>query len=196
MSGGGKLPGGMEPEGVLAGAFPEEKLAWAAALGVPAFVRRANALEEALTVLHDRIRSERARRLRYLHPYARELEAWRRAGAALPPGIAAALAEITGDPRFRPGAPAGVPTRRRVASAAGRLRLHILAFNARWSAYVASVSLDEVRSLQIGYNRWYALEREFALRGVRMSFTPVALLEREDLIRMHPGLPVFSEEAP
>ena len=188
----------MEPEGVLAGAFPEEKLAWAAALGVPAFVRRANALEEAMTVLHDRIRVERSRRLRYLHDAARELEASRRAGAALPPWIGAALDEITGvGMRFRSGPPASaVPSPRRSAMLARRLRRRILEFNARWSAYLDAVSLDEVRSLQTGYNQWYSLEREFALRGVRMSFTPVRLLEREDLIRMHPGLPVADEEVP
>ena len=198
MTAGGKIPGGMEPEGVLAGAFPEEKLAWAAALGVPAFVRRANALEEALTTLHDRIRAERSRRLRYLHGAARELEASRQRGAALPPGIASALEEITGEgTRFRPGAPApAVPSPRRAAMLIRRLRRRIIEFNARWSAYLAAASLDEVRSLQIGYNRWYPLEREFALRGVRMSFTPVRLLEREDLIRMHPGLPVADEEVP
>jgi hypothetical protein len=198
VSGGGKIPGGMEPEGVLAGAFPEEKLAWAAALGVPAFVRRANALEEALTTLHDRIRTERWRRLRYLHAAARDLEASRRAGTALPPGIAAALEEITGvGTRFRPGPPANVAlSPRRSAMLARRLRRRIVEFNARWSAYLAAVSLEQVRSLQSGYNRWYPLEREFALRGVRMSFTPVRLLEREDLIRMHPGLPVADEEVP
>ena len=81
-----------------------------------------------------------------------------------------------------------------VAIKAGRLRRRILDFNARWLEYLAAVSLEEVRSLQIGYNRWYPLEREFALRGVRMSFTPIRLLEREDLIRMHPGLPVIAEE--
>jgi hypothetical protein len=188
----------MEPEGVLAGAFPEEKLAWAAALGVPAFVRRANALEEAVTILHDRIRSERLRRVRFLHAAARELEASRRAGAALPPGISVALDEITGEgTRFRPGPPApAVPSPRRSAMLMRRLRRRISEFNERWSAYLAAVSLDEVRSPQTGYNRWYPLEREFALRGVRMPFTPVRLLDREDLIRMHPGLPVADEEVP
>ena len=195
MSAGGKIPGGMEPEGVLAGAFPEEKLAWAAALGVPAFVRRANALEEAQSTLHDRIRAERSRRLRFLHAAAREIESSRRAGAVLPPGIAAALDEIISDPRFRPGAPAqSALSPRRVAIKAGRLRRRILDFNARWLHYVAAVSLEEVRSLQMGYNRWYPLEREFALRGVRMSFTPIRLLDPEDLIRMHPGLPIIAEE--
>ena len=195
MSAGGRIPGGLEPEGVLAGAFPEEKLAWAAALGVPAFVRRANAMEEALATLHDRIRAERSRRLRCLHSAAREIESSRRAGAVLPSGIAPALDEITSEPWFRRGVPAqSALSPRRVAIKAARLRRRILDFNARWLEYLVAVSLEEVRSLQIGYNRWYPLERELALRGVRMSFTPIRLLEREDLIRMHPGLPVIAEE--
>ena len=195
VTAGGKIPGGLEPEGVLAGAFPEEKLAWAAALGVPAFVRRANALEEAVATLHGGIRAERSRRLRFLHPAARVLEAARRAGAALPPGVAAALDAIVEDPGFRPGPPPTAPlSPRRVASGARRLRHRILDFNSRWCDYLAGVSLEKVRSLQIAYNRWYPLEREFALRGVRMPFTPVPLLDREDIVRMHPGLPL--EEAP
>src|SRR5207237_716642 len=68
-------------------------------------------------------------------------------------------------------------------------------FNRRWRAYLAKVDLRPVNDLRDGYNRYYVLEKEFALRNgllARRGFTPLPPLGLEDLERRLPYLPVPS----
>jgi hypothetical protein len=177
---------GGEGDGVLAGAIGNERLAWAAALGVPAFVRRARSLEDAIARLRASIAGERASRLRWLLVLARPLEESRRQGTFLAPPVAALLDALRDEPGFaHRAAPAARPPLRASADLLSRARN----FNRRWLGYLASVPIDEIRALQADYNRYYPIEREMALRGVRMAFREIPLLETADLARWFPPLP-------
>jgi hypothetical protein len=173
-------------DGILSGAIQDERLAWAAALGVPAFVRRARALEDAIDRLRASIAAERASRLRALFPVARRLEAARRRGAVLPPPVAALADVLREEPGF--GARSASPPRN-PARAAADLLSRARVFNGRWLRYLESVPIDDLRALQSDYNRYYPIEREMALRGVRMAFREIPLLEKADLLSWFPTLP-------
>ena len=177
---------GSEAEGVLAGAVQNERLAWAAALGVPAFVRRARALEDAVARLRESIARERASRLGWLFALARRLDESRRQGRVLPPPVAALLDALRDEPGFV--ARAATPSRN-LPRASVDLLSRARDFNRRWLGYLESVPIDEIRALQSDYNRYYPIEREMALRGTRMAFREIPLLETADLVRWFPPLP-------
>jgi hypothetical protein len=179
-------------DGILGGAVGDDRLAWAAALGVPAFVRRARALEDAVERLRASIARERARRLRPLLAPARRLEESRRLGAVLPPAVAAVLDILREEPGFAARAPSPA---RSPARAAADLLSRAREFNRRWPGYLESVPIGDVRALQSDYNRYYPIEREMALRGVKMAFREVPLLEAADLARWFPPLPEPGGEA-
>lgn len=65
-------------------------------------------------------------------------------------------------------------------------------FNARWRSFLATIDLDTVNRLREGYNRWYVLEKECAVRNPRVAqqgFQRLPMLTREELGRMFPLLP-------
>jgi hypothetical protein len=66
-------------------------------------------------------------------------------------------------------------------------------FNRRWSAYLPTVDLGGVNELRDGYNRYYVLEKECAVRSLvvaRHGFRPLPPLTTQDLIAQLPPLPV------
>lgn len=177
--------GGGEP--VLAAAIGDTELSRAVALGVPAFVRRGRAVEEAVAALHQAVAAERTKRLRFLFALARRLEAARAAGAALTPETARRLEVLRAEPGF---SSRREPPARSVRAAAAALAARARGFNRRWERYLETVSIEEVRGLQRAYNRWYPLEREMALRQPGLPFRELPFLERADLHRRFPPLPM------
>jgi len=66
-------------------------------------------------------------------------------------------------------------------------------FNRRWWAYLDTVDLVPVNAARDGYNRWYVLEKECALRSARLArqgFRPLPPLTLEAVVAVLPPLPV------
>jgi hypothetical protein len=66
-------------------------------------------------------------------------------------------------------------------------------FNERWRAFLASVDLSAVNELRDGYNRYYVLEKECAVRSPRVArqgFVPLEPLTIDDISAQLPLLPV------
>jgi hypothetical protein len=67
-------------------------------------------------------------------------------------------------------------------------------FNEQWLAHVEKVDPTEVNRLREGYNRYYLLEKECALRCgsavARRGFEPLPPLSRAELLSLLPPLPV------
>jgi hypothetical protein len=66
-------------------------------------------------------------------------------------------------------------------------------FNRRWLDYLGKVDLRLVNELRDGYNRYYVLEKECAMRSpvlARMGFRPLDPLTYDDLLARLPPLPV------
>ncbi|HLU47043.1 MAG TPA: hypothetical protein VK116_03130, partial [Planctomycetota bacterium] len=165
------------PDPLTRSLLTNERLAEVAAMGIPAFVRRALRMERALEELDARLRSERSRRLASLLPQARALAAAGAEGARLPSATRALLETLRAEPDFarRKASPP-----RRIDRAIDELALRVKRFNEGWINLLERVPIDEVRMLQRDYNRFYPIEKQCALRGVRQApFEPVRLLERE-----------------
>jgi hypothetical protein len=66
-------------------------------------------------------------------------------------------------------------------------------FNERWRTFLSSVDLSTVNELREGYNRYYVLEKECAVRSARIArqnFTPLPPLTLAELESQFPLLPV------
>jgi hypothetical protein len=141
----------------------------------PAYVRRAREVEAALEQLLYHCRSRRAEWL----PMARLRLGTVRALAgdweALRPWLAneeqlAVLRDLeaTLQPRLR--VPVEPTSSARVLRRALReLGESIERFNRRWHAFLPSVDLTRVNALRDGYNRFYLLEKECAVRSPRLA---------------------------
>ena len=149
----------------------------------PAYVRRARAVEGALAELLHRCRQKRDEwlpmvrlRLAMLKALAGEWDALRplldddslgqlrRLHDELTPSLRSPVLPTTSLRRLR----------RALAELCGSIEL----FNRRWREYLPTVELDEVNALRDGYNRWYVLEKECAVRSPRLA--------REGFVRLEP----------
>jgi len=66
-------------------------------------------------------------------------------------------------------------------------------FNERWQAFLSKVDLTAVNEMRDGYNRYYVLEKECAVRSARIArqgFIPLEPLTIDDVIAEFPLLPV------
>jgi hypothetical protein len=66
-------------------------------------------------------------------------------------------------------------------------------FNRRWLAYAAELDLRPINELREGYNRWYLLEKELALRNAaaaRFGFQRLPPLTVEEVLQRLPPLGV------
>ena len=66
-------------------------------------------------------------------------------------------------------------------------------FNSRWLAYVNDLDLERVNRLRDGYNRYYLLEKECAIRSSRTAgagFVPLPAVSVEDVLAEFPLLKV------
>lgn len=66
-------------------------------------------------------------------------------------------------------------------------------FNERWRGFLATVDLTAINELRDGYNRYYVLEKECAVRSARIArqgFVRMEPLTTNDLMAEFPLLPV------
>jgi hypothetical protein len=73
------------------------------------------------------------------------------------------------------------------------LAASIDAFNRRWQMYLSTLDLTAVNELREGYNRYYVLEKECALRSARLArqgFHKLEPLTAAELAERLPPLPV------
>jgi hypothetical protein len=166
---------------------------------VPAYVRRARETQGALDQVLHRCHVKREEwlkmvrvRLGLLHGLA---GTWERLAPLLAgPEEIEVLRRLHGDlaPRLR--APVHPTTSMRaLRRALAELRESLERFNERWRAFVPTVDLAAVNALRDGYNRYYVLEKECAVRSAhvaRHGFRRLEALTTDDLLTLSPPLPV------
>jgi hypothetical protein len=165
----------------------------------PAYIRRARGVQAALDQLLEHCRRRRGEWLAIVRLRVGLLHALAGDWSNLQPFLAddeqldilryhlAALA-----------APLRAPLEPTTSARALRRALHELnesleRFNHRWDAFVNGVDLTAVNQLREGYNRYYVLEKECAVRSARIArqgFSPLQPLTTDDLVAQFPLLPV------
>lgn len=165
----------------------------------PAYIRRARGVQAALEQLHEHCRRQRAEwsemvrlRIGMIHALAgnwdnlRPLLADEEQLDILRYQLAALAATLR--------APVEPTTSARVLRRALReLRDSLERFNQRWQTFLANVDLSTVNELREGYNRYYVLEKECAVRSARIArqgFTPLPPLTLAEIESQFPLLPV------
>jgi hypothetical protein len=164
----------------------------------PAYVRRARGVEGAREHLLARCRRQREEwlgmvrlRLATLHDLAGD---WSALGRWLEEEHCRALAELHAalSPKLRvPLEPTASP--RALRRALRELIASLERFNARWQRYLGEVDLGPLNAVRDGYNRYYVLEKECALRSAvlaRVNFQPLPPFTRADLAALLPPLVV------
>jgi len=166
---------------------------------VPAYIRRAQQVQDAFDQLVARCRQQRDEwltltriRLGQLHGLAGSWERLRPLLAGegqiqLLRQLYAALA-----PRLR------LPVRRSNSRRVLRRALvelcdSIERFNKRWQVFLAAVDLTPVNAVRDGYNRYYLVEKECAVRSARLArqgFLPLPPVRQEEIEALLPVLPV------
>lgn len=165
----------------------------------PAYIRRARAVQAALDQLFDRCRRQRAEWLKMVRLRVGMLHALSGDWDALRPLVAddeqldilryqlAALAS----PLRAPIEP--TTSARALRRALRELNESLGQFNKHWRKYLANVDLASVNELRDGYNRYYVLEKECAVRSARVArqgFVRMDPLTIEELSAEFPLLPV------
>jgi hypothetical protein len=166
---------------------------------VPAYVRRARQVQEAFDELIARCQRQRAQwletvrlRLGILHALAGD---W----TALAPYVSdetqlRCLQDMYGtlQPRLRVSIEPDL-SRRKLRQALWELQQSIERFNDRWGSFLATLDLEHVNNLREGYNRYFVLEKECAVRSARVArqgFRPLPLLTIDDVALLLPPLAV------
>jgi hypothetical protein len=165
----------------------------------PAFMRRARRVQEAF---EDLVRQCRQQRDEWLEPAAlrlRTLGALVRDWSALVPVLrdgeqlhALEVLDATLGPCHHPALESSASLRA-LRQALRVLHEGIERFNRRWQEFLGKVDLGPVNALRDGYNRYYLLEKECALRSARIARQGFRRLEPvtvEELSRLLPPLPV------
>ena len=165
----------------------------------PAYIRRARAVQGAFEQLLDHCRRQRAEWLKMARMRVSMLRALAGEWGNLRPFFAdddqldilryhlAALAS-----------PLLVHVEPTTSARALRHALHELQeslerFNQHWHSFLSTLDLTSVNNLRDGYNRYYVLEKECAVRSARVArqgFVRMELLTIEDLAAQFPLLPV------
>jgi hypothetical protein len=169
------------------------------AFDAPAFVRRSMQVEAAWEALLAVCRRERERLLEM--PRMRLARFWAlsqlRQAESLQLSKTDDLAYLeelrrAWQPRLR-CAVKPAPSKSDVARALAELSQSFLRFNRRWLAFVGELDLRPVNQLRDGYNRYYLLEKECALRSARLAregFVPLPPVSTDDLLERFPLLRV------
>jgi hypothetical protein len=166
---------------------------------VPAYVRRAQRVQLLYDQLVARCRKQRDEWLTMVRIRLGMLQALAGAWTALRPHVVdddqlRLLAELaaTLQPQLRvPVEPTS--SARALRQALAELHDSIARFNQRWDAFLRGVDVTEVNEGRTGYNRYYVLEKECALRSsvvARHGFQPLPALTVEELFVVLPLLPV------
>ncbi len=166
--------------------------------GAPAYVRRAREVEEAFEALLERCRRHREEwlpmvrvRLGTLNALAGE---WQRLAPLVTDGDLEALRRLHEElsPRLRVPV-ARTSSRRTLRRALRELRESLENFNRRWSAFLETLDLTFVNELRDGYNRYYVVEKECAVRSAalaRQGFRPLEPVTVAEVVAALPPLPV------
>jgi len=167
--------------------------------GAPAYVRRANHVQNALEAVLHNCRSKRAEWLLIARLRLGRLQMLAGDWKALRPLL---LDDTQVDILQQLEAILEPTPRLRLActSSSARLRRALIElveslerFNARWQKFLAEVDLGAVNEVRANYNRYYVLEKECALRSPRLArqgFVLLAPLTQADLLSQLPLLPV------
>ncbi|HEY7153363.1 MAG TPA: hypothetical protein VH575_05320 [Gemmataceae bacterium] len=165
----------------------------------PAYIRRARAVQAALDQLLDRCRRQRAEWLKMVRLRIGMLHALAGEWDNLRPFLAdddqldilryflATLAS----PLRAPVEP--TTSARALRRALRELHESLELFNRRWQVFIANVDLTPVNELRDGYNRYYVLEKECAVRSARIArqgFVRMEPMTTDDLTAEFPLLPV------
>lgn len=166
---------------------------------VPAYVRRARRMQEALDDLLSACNEKRDEWLGMVRTRLATLHALAGDWAALRPHLAdnrevETLAELHG--LLQPGLRSFVETTnspRLLRFALRELCESLHRFNQRWRSFVAKVDLSPINESREGYNRYYVLEKECATRSAtaaRHGFKRLEPFTLSDLVKLLPELPV------
>src|SRR5262249_13847271 len=141
----------------------------------PAYVRRARQVEATYEQLVDRCRKQREEWLSMVRTRLGQLAALSNEWEALRPTLCGeaefhSIRRLHGDlpPKLRV-VPAPTSSPRVLRRAAVVLQCSIWRFNERWSAFLAELDLAPLNKQRDGYNRYYVLEKECALRSPRLA---------------------------
>jgi hypothetical protein len=171
--------------------------------GTPAYARRAQVMEEAFARLLERCRQQRDELLAMVRLRLGVLRAmagdWERLRPLLGDEHLEALRKLHAElvPQLRV-AVAVTSSTRALRRALRELRESVGGFNRRWRAVLAEVSLGHVNELREGYNRYYVIEKECALRSphlARQGFVCMEPATVADLVALLPPLPLFPAPA-
>lgn len=165
----------------------------------PAYIRRAKGVQEAYEQLLARCRAKREEliemsrsRLGVLQGLAGD---WRELLSYLADAEQLAVLEklvILVEPSVR-GPIARTSSGRALRRALAELNESLARFNRRWEAFVREVNLDAVNALRDGYNRYYLIEKECAIRSptlARQGFQRLEPLTHDEIFEALPLLPV------
>jgi hypothetical protein len=166
---------------------------------VPAYIRRARRVQEGFDLILGKCRQQRDKwlimvriRLGVLRALAGD---WERLRPLLTDDDQVhVLRRLHNDldPRLR--SPVEVTSSlRRLRYALRELVDSLERFNRRWQGYLPGVDLTHVNELREGYNRYFVLEKECAVRSVRTAqqgFEKLTPLTTEELTVLLPVLPV------
>jgi hypothetical protein len=166
---------------------------------VPAYVRRARGVQDAFEHLLRTCRAKRDELLAMVRTRVGVLHGLAGDWAVLRPLLADdeqvhALRQLHADlnPKLRvPVTPTSSLWALR--RAIRELSESIERFNRRWQEFLPKVDLTRVNELRDGYNRYYLLEKECAVRSPRLArqgFHRLEPLTTEELVLLLPPLPV------
>jgi hypothetical protein len=165
----------------------------------PAYVRRARQVEETFQALLAHCAQRREKLLEFVKLRLGILRAlagdWKALEAVVgSEAVIAFLRQLDAalTPRLR--VPVTVTRSPRVLRRALTELIDSLeAFNRRWSKFIRELDLTHVNALRIGYNRFYVMEKEFAVRSARVArhgFVPLPALTNAMLLEQFPLLTV------
>jgi len=165
----------------------------------PAYARRARQVQEAFDQLVSRCRRQRDEWLAMVRIRLATLGALAEDWDRLRPWLAeeeqvGALRQLHADlaPRLRLPVERS-DSERLLRRALGELTESIERFNRRWQEFLNEVDLTHVNRLRDGYNRYYLLEKECAVRSARVArqgFHRLEPLTVDGLAALLPLLPV------
>ena len=166
--------------------------------GGPAFMRRANQVQEALDQLVNQCRRERDEMLKMVKIHLGALHGlagdWNALRGCLEEDELRRVQEMHADLAPQPRLPITATTSARVLRRALRELIESIEwFNRRWQQHLAEVDLGGVNEVRDEYNRYYVLEKECLVRSPRLArqgFRPLEPLTLNELTQLLPPLPV------
>jgi hypothetical protein len=166
--------------------------------GPPAYIRRALQVEAAWVGIVEQCQRRRHEWLGMVRVRLATLQALAGEWTALTPVVGPSSVDMLAvlavelRPQLR-HAPPPTASPRRLRTAWKELLASLANFNQRWQAYLLGIDLTEVNRLRDGYNRYYLLEKECAVRSAmiaRQGFQRLVPARVQDLQTLFPVLPM------